>query len=863
MDRNTLLSTVMWPLAVVGTHAASNASAQDVAEAVETQDVAAAGSAVELFEIPVAITVVDKATIERETVLNLEELAALVPALSVTTETASGAVTIRLRGIGTSSDNFALEPSVATFVDGVYRARQGATVFDFLDVEQVEVLRGPQLTTYGRNAVQGVVSITTGKPEFEPSASSSVLVGSDGHVAVEGVATGALVKDKLAFRIAGNYRQRDGFIDNVANDQELDNINRYGLRGSMLFKPQNDLSILAEAERFHLDEDCCGMPFITELGDYYETVFASVDTVPVSTDPFDRLVSSGDPATSEITTDAYKLEINKSFGLSAIKSTSAYVSYEETRSIDGDRLQAAVLVERPQQNEYTEFSQEVRVDHSFEFFDVMGGLYFYDQDLSTGGSTVYGADARNLVGGYFNLNPPLTPEANEAVVAETDVLFGLPIGTTLGEGLGDVGSTYDVETQSWALFAQTNIYATDKLTFTLGARLGEEEKSASADVNINDPYSSINMVDVGVVSGFSVATLGALAPTPENIVAFAVANPEAFVGIYEAALDPSINFARGFESLQIFLPNDGSTVDGQERTDEFLTWNATAEYQFTNQFSTYVNYATGYKPGGFNLDALATGFLPSAFYDLYTLSGGTQPPASTAPTAEFEEETSQTFELGFKGRAMSDRLVLNGALFLTEIEDFQFFAFDGIRFRLENSGSIEMAGIELDGKFQLTEEVSFSGAWTHLFDRTYGSFENGPCIAFAETSSDECNTNLFEDLTGENVAGTQENNVVVTAEWAPTIGQYPSFIRSTYSFVGETNIGAGNDPNKFQDAYGLLNINAGVSSPQGRVHTQFWVRNALDEEYLTHAVDVLAAPGLVNARVGAPRTYGATLRISW
>ena len=157
MDRNTLLSTVMWPLAVVGTHAASNASAQDVAEAVETQDVAAAGSAVELFEIPVAITVVDKATIERETVLNLEELAALVPALSVTTETASGAVTIRLRGIGTSSDNFALEPSVATFVDGVYRARQGATVFDFLDVEQVEVLRGPQLTTYGRNAVQGVV----------------------------------------------------------------------------------------------------------------------------------------------------------------------------------------------------------------------------------------------------------------------------------------------------------------------------------------------------------------------------------------------------------------------------------------------------------------------------------------------------------------------------------------------------------------------------------------------------------------------------------------------------------------------------------------------------------------------------------
>ena len=168
-----------------------------------------------LLETPVAISAFSADTLERSSVRDIRDLQSLVPSFNLTQSQSSFQTVVNIRGLGTSGNNAGLEPSVGIYVDGVFRSRTGAATGDFLSLERIEVLRGPQSTLFGKNTSAGVISIITQKPRYEFGGKAEVTYGNYNQVIVKGTVTGPLIEDKLAVRLSANYNKRDGFLTNL------------------------------------------------------------------------------------------------------------------------------------------------------------------------------------------------------------------------------------------------------------------------------------------------------------------------------------------------------------------------------------------------------------------------------------------------------------------------------------------------------------------------------------------------------------------------------------------------------------------------------------------------------------------------
>ena len=189
-----------------------------------------------LQEVPVAVSVTTAETIERAQIRDVTDLASVVPSLRVTQSQSQFATTYSIRGFGTSGNNLGLEPSVAMFVDGVYRSRSVAQISDLPDIQRVEVLRGPQSTLFGKNASAGVISIVTKSPSFNFGGSVEASYGNYDAMVVKGYLTGP-ISDTIAASLAAGYNRRDGYVTNLANGDDVNNRNRWFTRGQLLFEP--------------------------------------------------------------------------------------------------------------------------------------------------------------------------------------------------------------------------------------------------------------------------------------------------------------------------------------------------------------------------------------------------------------------------------------------------------------------------------------------------------------------------------------------------------------------------------------------------------------------------------------------------
>ena len=197
--------------------------------------------------VPLAISALTGRDLEARNIDNLVELSGATPGLAVYTGAQSAGVALRLRGVGTSS-NAAVDPSVAAYVDGAYVPRPGAILATFLDIDTVEVLRGPQGTLFGRNATAGALSIRTRRPDLtRASASAAVQVGGDGGLRGEAVIN-APVSESLAFRAAGLVSHTDGAIHNRLDGGTYGAATTREARLSMLWRPSARLTWLVRAD---------------------------------------------------------------------------------------------------------------------------------------------------------------------------------------------------------------------------------------------------------------------------------------------------------------------------------------------------------------------------------------------------------------------------------------------------------------------------------------------------------------------------------------------------------------------------------------------------------------------------------------
>ena len=214
----------------------AEAEAQDDSRRLNTVEVTATrreGATIQ--DVPIAVTALDPETLDRAGVADIRTLDSVAPSFNMNSSNSeSGGTTLRIRGVGTTGNNIGLESSVAVFLDGVYLSRPGIALADLLDLQQVEVLRGPQGTLFGRNTSAGALNITTKKPNLtEAEGFANLTLGNYDLFNLQGGFSMPLIEDKLGIRVSGAIRERDGFLTNFNGDQMNDR-DRLILRGQAL-----------------------------------------------------------------------------------------------------------------------------------------------------------------------------------------------------------------------------------------------------------------------------------------------------------------------------------------------------------------------------------------------------------------------------------------------------------------------------------------------------------------------------------------------------------------------------------------------------------------------------------------------------
>src|SRR5262249_47765222 len=322
---------------------------------------------------------------------------------------------VRIRGVGTTGNNAGLEASVGVFVDGVYRNRSSTALEDLVDVERVEVLRGPQGTLFGKNTTAGVISIISRKPSDTPEFFADVSGGSLGSYSVNAYGSGGIA-DGLAVSLAGTYRHQDGFLHDV-NLNISDNAKQHiSLRGQALWEPTSDVSVRFIADYSQKNDSGSSAPFVKYSGrtrDIQDVVqsplsanFGKVFQTPVT-------IGRGAPflPLQDARYKRYKIAENfprmadvQDFGFSgqldwtvndhtSLTWITAYRSFASLDSVDNDYTPASFLFTRHGKGFNREFTQELQFKVSDRQFDWLVGAFFSNEQIRVVGPLNWGSDA--------------------------------------------------------------------------------------------------------------------------------------------------------------------------------------------------------------------------------------------------------------------------------------------------------------------------------------------------------------------------------------------------------------------------------------------------------------------------------------
>lgn len=845
--RKRLASLVALSLSLNATHlAAQEAEEADETQSLEKITVTAQKRTQSLQEVPVAVTAFSGEAMSESVIKDLYDLSSVAPALQAFQSQSATNSSFSIRGIGTSSQNFGLESSVGLYVDGVYRARQNSMINNMVDVEAVEVLRGPQGTLFGKNTPSGAILVRTVAPSHDGGDGFvEATVGNYGLLNFSGAASFSAIEDVLAFRVTGFSSDRDGFVDDVnLGDDIMNDRSRFGGRVQALYTPSDDLSVRIIADYSEIDEVCCAA--LTDLSNFQATDIPGkfgTDAF-LSQPPFNADVFDGDDFFD------YKTAVNslpestmKDRGISAeidyrindnmnFVSISAYRAFESFDFIDTDFSNAALFT-TTNDAEQSNFSQEFRIDYAGDKLNYILGAYYFTQDLDLD----YSLATDQLFNEFFlaGTGGALDPIIN-GINGLSAVTGGL-IAPTATAAPADTGFNHvaEQEHESWAVFGQFDYQLTDTLLLTAGLRYSDETK------DLNTVYTEVGPGIDGLDP--------ALAPNPLATGAALVSiGTDLAMGLPPAPGDlaqlvPFQTPGWGFFLLggptTLPRPNTDVTLDDSQVTGTIkLSWQPDSNSLY------YASYGTGYKSGGTNTDRIDAAFDPV-----------------------FDAENSSAFEIGMKKDFPEQNLRINAAAHYTDVEDFQANTFTGNGFNLQNAGDIETYGIELETTWLPTDTMEINFVYAHT-KAEFKTFERGNCwVAYPwHTGIDDPGRQNPDDRfcsrSGDRLGSEPEDYFSVRVKQDIDFGdEYYSYFLAEYSYTGDMPLDSSNDPFKFQDAYGLLNLRFFVNFIDYDLDVILWGRNVTGEEYINGSVfDVPIQDGKIMGYASEPATYGLTVK---
>ncbi|HTB89214.1 MAG TPA: TonB-dependent receptor [Steroidobacteraceae bacterium] len=835
----TLRRAIYIVLAVSGAFGGGHAIAADTSNAPVLEEiiVTAEKRSQNLQDVPISVVAINAQQVQDAGITNIRNLAILTPGLTVTSEGNEAITTARIRGIGTVGDNPGLESSVGVNIDGVYRPRNGVAFGDLGEIEQIEVLYGPQGTLFGKNNDAGVINVTTKRPSSTFGAMAEVTGGNFNDQEYRASVTGPLAEN-IAGRLYAGFQQNKGFLDVVngvgpSTQNNTNDRHAYNVRGQLLFTPIDSVDFLLIADYAKRNESCCSA--VVEYPGPFQglvNVFASTpalggrtgalgDSPLIGQPGVVRLPSSYVAYDNQIITQHVRDmgvsgELNWNFDFGKLTSITAWRDNTVAGGNDVDYTGIDLLSFPDNGNanstDFKQFSEELRLAGKVDSLNWLVGGFFSNELLSTRTlgltgnqfETYISAVASASIGAAFNplLVSQLTGDAPGAT-------FG---GTGYNDG-------YQQTARSFALFTNETWNITQGLDLTAGLRGTEEKKTATASYN-----------SVGTAPGCG-ALLNSSLVSPTSPLAGT--NAQAFL--------------LGYGCYTGLNPFFGGTGFDQSNTENNLSGTLKLSYRFNEEAMVYVSGANGYKAGGYNLSRVTAA--PSATDPI-----GLTPNYDT----HFPRETVDSGEVGIKTTLFDKTLRLNAAAFYQRYTDFQLNTFTGIQFVVTSLDRVVSKGVDVDFAWAtpisgLTIAGGVTQDLTNItnFGNALPDFCGGP---------------------GNGCTARDNNRLSFAPLWSGALSA--SYVLPVSATLGirtsveekynsSYNTGSDLDPRKIQEGFGLLNGRIGFGALDDSWAIEAWGANLADKYYYAVAFDSPFQFNTIASYLGAPRTFGLTARMKF
>lgn len=697
-----------------------------------------------LQDVPVAVSAVGADLLASSQVNSSGGIAALVPSLTYTQNTSALNNNVRVRGIGTVLFSAGIESSVSFVVDGVVMARQGQGFSDLIDVDRVEVLRGPQGMLFGKNATAGVINVVTKAPASNFEGSVEASAAEMGEYRLRGTVSGP-ISDSIRARLTGFYTNDRGWAYNATTGDHVFGTKDFGLRGKVAIDVTPTLDLLITGDYRKSDSTCC-QPLA------YKTTQPLLQQLraPVVAGIENRTVNSTDPTFSDVRTGGASLEANLSLGEHKLTSITAWREWNFTNNVDVDGFNTA---------------SPVRVPFGFGYFGINGGTVGIRQTSEelrltspSGGLLEY-----TIGGMYYKLDLDRTFQRRVAgCTNDTTVAFDAPCPNPLYQSSGSVANT---QAENIAAFGQVQLNLTQQFSALGGFRLQRETTSYRGTRSATAPFAG----DTALLAG----------STGSNSV-----------------------------------------------SDNDLSGKLGLQYKFSRHAQVYATWSRGYKGYGWDVEFSAD-------------FAGQKP---------VKPETVKSWEIGFKGQALDNRLNFSLAAFSAKYTNLQVQAtqlINGAPISIPtNAGSSLSKGIEMEFNYRATDHLTFLGGLTYMQARF--NADGLPCslptqaaaITPAAGATPPANTCFI--LNGSRVQNVRDGRLPNSPDWKANASvryednltsAFVGFIQLNGNYQSRVLFDLSQDQELDQAAYATADLSLGVKTADNKYQLSFFVRNLTDKHY--------------------------------
>ena len=831
-----------WSLCLIMSSLLTTIGSPALAE-IEEVIVTAAKREQSLQEVPIAVSVVDGGTIEKSGITDLFDLSLSVPSMKMNQLQQSVQSSVWIRGFTNGSNNPGIEPSVGAFIDGIPRTRSIGILSDLPDVERVEILKGPQSTLFGKNSSVGVVSIVTKKPTDEFEGMIQGTIGNESSKIFRGTISGP-ISDSISYRVSGSSNRRDGFNTNLATGEDINDRDRWSVRGQLLADISDNLSARLIVDHNEIEEMCCAIGYIVkgQLSQVLDAMafqnFGLNDSINPQGTVSREMVYNFSP-TNELEDNGVSLQLDYDMDFADLTIISGLRNAKMKANLDADLSGGDLINEQRLGYDFDTFSTEIRLQSSGESsFQWTAGIFHSKEEIESDRSLLYGPQTAQFYDTLLalqgtSLQAIATGSVLSQVPGSTQAIGALipgfmaqglsfadaqtaATGTFLGanpallgaigafqsslmcENCGIIDEDFGQESDTLSIFANFEIAMTDQLSASVGLNYTENKKKGFGSALTNDVFANLPIPALSTLQ---------LAPS------------------YTA------------------WPN--ANESGRRGSDD-ITHTLKLVYKVSDQSMIYISHATGYKPE----------FLNANF--------------SKGNVIDAKGESSTSIEVGYKGTFENG--FLNIAVYELSVEDFQVNVFEGGGFRVTNAEEQIHRGVEIDSGFALSENLSlgFSAAYT---DAEYDEYLEGGCANplqlaltdqsyapfFSETACSGVNAagSFVKDLSGTTPSGVPEIAFNLNLTYGFNLGGSEGFARVEYYFEDEYAITDSVPASVASREADDINASIGLENDGWIVN--LWGRNLTDNEYMISAAGAPIAFGSFFGYYGNPRTFGLSI----